>query len=142
MYPRTIHLIQDFEAGCVGSNLDRSARSWARRRPGYNREHHLIKAGLNEGRGCVGAMGMVMAVCWAIVAAHRLSSGCRTFPGWTPSGQSVPVYRQDSDFIGLLSRLREAIGVARRMTPACAAILKADGSMAGNGTDVMACHSG
>jgi hypothetical protein len=41
----------------------------------------------------------------------------------------------------LLSRLRRWIGIAARMAPACAAILNADGSMAGNGIDVMMCRS-
>ena len=80
----------------------------------------------------------------AIVAARRLPSGCGTFLGWKQPGQSGPVCEQDFDLMrryGLLSRLRRWIGMAGRMTPTCAAILKADGSMAGNGIDVMMCRS-
>ena len=44
------HLVLEGQKQKVHSLVDKvSVRSWGRRRPGRNREHDLIEAGLNEG---------------------------------------------------------------------------------------------
>src|SRR5437899_5717199 len=50
--------------GMTPGNLEGSVRSLARARPGCDREHDLIEAGLNEAAGCFGAMGKVATARW------------------------------------------------------------------------------